>query len=112
MTTEGTPTDRVLQQACDVVLERTVKSGIPGVVAMVTDRERTLYEGVRGVRDLLHDESDHRDLLPAARRGGPARPRRPPFVDPASVGGYLELETAVYDNLSPVVWAGSPRRRG
>ena len=52
-TTEDTRTGGDLQQACDVVLDRVVDSGgVPGVVAMVTDRERTIYEGVRGVREL------------------------------------------------------------
>lgn len=40
------------QQAADQILQGVVSAspGVPGVVAMVTDRERNLYEGVAGVR--------------------------------------------------------------
>ncbi|GAA1925024.1 serine hydrolase domain-containing protein [Nocardioides lentus] len=50
MTTDQRPD---LRTACDEVLERAVSSGgVPGVVAMVTDRERDLYGGVAGRRSL------------------------------------------------------------
>jgi len=41
-----------LQKAADDILHRTVTAspGVPGVVAMVTDRERNIYEGAAGVR--------------------------------------------------------------
>ncbi len=52
-TTQETRGGSDLQGACDAVLAHTVDSGgVPGVVAVVTDRERTLYEGVCGVREL------------------------------------------------------------
>lgn len=43
-----------LQQACDAVLDKvtTDEARVPGVVAMVTDRGKNIYEGVRGVRNL------------------------------------------------------------
>lgn len=45
-----------LQQALDAVLQRGVQpGGVPGVVAMVTNREGTLYEGAFGVRKLGTD---------------------------------------------------------
>ncbi|MGI8522912.1 MAG: serine hydrolase domain-containing protein [Nocardioides sp.] len=36
--------------ACDAVLHKAVAAGVPGVVAMVTDRAGTTYEGVAGHR--------------------------------------------------------------
>ena len=43
-----------LQETLDQILTNTVKraGGAPGVVAMVTDRNGNIYEGVAGVRDL------------------------------------------------------------
>lgn len=43
-----------LRKACDAILERTVtgKPGVPGVVAMATDRRGTIYEGAFGERKL------------------------------------------------------------
>jgi methyl acetate hydrolase len=45
------------KQAADTVLANTVGSagGAPGVVAMVTDRQRNIYEGVAGKRELGGD---------------------------------------------------------
>lgn len=37
-------------RACDAVLEKALKAGVPGVVAMVTDRNGTTYQGVVGER--------------------------------------------------------------
>lgn len=54
MTTDQRPD---LKTACDAVLEGAVSSGgVPGVVAMVTDRERDLYGGAVGRRSLDSDE--------------------------------------------------------
>lgn len=46
--------DKNLQQTLDQILKNTVNraGGVPGVVAMVTDREGNVYEGAAGVRDL------------------------------------------------------------
>ena len=45
-----------LKQSLDTVLKRGVEpGGVPGVIAMVTDRERILYEGAFGVRKLGDD---------------------------------------------------------
>jgi methyl acetate hydrolase len=46
------------KQAADDILKGVVGSNprVPGVVAMVTDRERNLYEGAAGVRRLDRDE--------------------------------------------------------
>ena len=46
-----------LKRALDVVLERVVaqQPGVPGVVASVTDRNGTIYEGAAGVRALGRD---------------------------------------------------------
>ena len=43
-----------LVQALDGLLHQTAHrhGGVPGVVAMVTDRDRNLYEGAAGVRQL------------------------------------------------------------
>ena len=41
-----------LEDGCGEVLARTVAGGVPGVVAMVTDRDGTVYEGVAGTRAL------------------------------------------------------------
>ena len=43
-----------IQQAVDTVLDYTVNraGGVPGVVAMVTDRNRNIYEGAAGKREL------------------------------------------------------------
>ncbi|MGH3413886.1 MAG: serine hydrolase domain-containing protein [Marmoricola sp.] len=41
--------------ACDAVLHKAVDSGVPGVVAMATDRDGATYEGVAGVRRLGDD---------------------------------------------------------
>jgi methyl acetate hydrolase len=44
----------VLKETLDKVLENAVRraGGVPGVVAMITDREGNIYEGAAGVRDL------------------------------------------------------------
>src|SRR6476646_10011198 len=39
-----------LTSACDAVLQQAIDDGVPGVVAMVTDRDRNVYEGTAGVR--------------------------------------------------------------
>jgi methyl acetate hydrolase len=46
-----------LQGAFDPILQRTVAAspGVPGVVAMLTNREATIYEGAAGVRTLGQD---------------------------------------------------------
>jgi methyl acetate hydrolase len=46
-----------LKSGCDAILRRVVSgsSGVPGVVAMATDRERNIYEGAAGVRALGED---------------------------------------------------------
>ena len=45
-----------MKEQIDAVLGRaTAKGDVPGVVAMVTDRERTLYEGAFGQRALGQD---------------------------------------------------------
>jgi methyl acetate hydrolase len=46
------------KQTADDILEGVVRSNprVPGVVAMVTDRERNLYEGAAGVRRLDRDQ--------------------------------------------------------
>ena len=43
-----------LQKSCDAILQRTVveKPGVPGVVAMATDRRANIYEGAFGKRRL------------------------------------------------------------
>ncbi|MEJ7831647.1 MAG: serine hydrolase domain-containing protein [Nocardioides sp.] len=45
-----------LSSACDAILDEAVAAGVPGVVAMATDRERTTYEGVAGKRALGGDQ--------------------------------------------------------
>ncbi len=53
-----------LQQSLDAVLQRGVQpGGVPGVVAMVTNREGTLYEGAFGVRKLGTDLKMTRDTV-------------------------------------------------
>jgi methyl acetate hydrolase len=46
------------KQVADAILESVVTSNprVPGVVAMVTDRERNIYEGAAGVRRLDRDQ--------------------------------------------------------
>jgi methyl acetate hydrolase len=46
------------KQAADAILNGVVTSNsrVPGVVAMITDRERNIYEGAAGVRRLDRDE--------------------------------------------------------
>lgn len=39
-----------LRERCDEALARAIERGVPGVVAMVTDREGTTYAGAAGVR--------------------------------------------------------------
>jgi methyl acetate hydrolase len=48
-----------LKQAADAILKGVVGSNprVPGVVAMVTDRERNIYEGAAGVRRLDGDKA-------------------------------------------------------
>ncbi len=41
-----------LKEAADGVLRGVVEHGVPGVVAMATDRKSNIYEGAAGVRDL------------------------------------------------------------
>ena len=43
-----------LKSACDSVLDGVTRGNarVPGVVAMVTDRDRTLYSGAAGERSL------------------------------------------------------------
>lgn len=45
-----------LSSGCDAVLENAVDAGVPGVVAMVTDREGNTYEGTAGTRALGGDQ--------------------------------------------------------
>ena len=47
-----------MKDACDAVLSRTVsgRPGVPGVVAMATDRDGVIYQGASGVRALGHAE--------------------------------------------------------
>ncbi len=40
-----------LRSACDAILQRTA-TGVPGVVAMITDRSGNIYEGAAGKRSL------------------------------------------------------------
>ncbi len=46
-----------LQTACDAILEKVTSASprVPGVVAMATDRQGTVYEGAAGVRTLGRD---------------------------------------------------------
>ena len=46
-----------LKSGCDAVLEAAIGNGVPGVVAMATDRDGTTYEGVAGQRSLGGDEA-------------------------------------------------------
>lgn len=43
-----------LVQSCDAILDKSVSGAVrvPGVVAMLTNRTDTIYEGARGVRSL------------------------------------------------------------
>lgn len=53
-----------LKQSLDAVLKRGVEpGGVPGVVAMVTDREKTLYEGAFGVRKVGADAKMNTDSV-------------------------------------------------
>ena len=47
-----------LKRACDAVLDEvtTSKQRVPGVAAMVTDNDRVIYRGARGVRDIESGE--------------------------------------------------------
>ncbi len=47
-----------MKDACDAALSRTVsgRPGVPGVVAMATDRDGVIYQGAAGVRALGHAE--------------------------------------------------------
>ena len=83
-----------LNAALGKVLDSVTEEGaprVPGVVAMVTDRDRTVFEGAAGVRSLADGEPMTADTVfaifsttkaitgttvPAVRRGGSARPRR------------------------------------
>ena len=95
LTRPSEPREEAMNQtfAADAILNRVVTSNprVPGVVAMVTDRQRNIYEGAAGLRridksdamttdtrlrDLLDHQGDHRHRRPAAGRGGQARPRR------------------------------------
>jgi methyl acetate hydrolase len=51
--------------AADAILNRVVTSspGVPGVVAMATDRQRNIYEGAAGLRRLDRDEAMTRDTV-------------------------------------------------
>jgi methyl acetate hydrolase len=51
--------------AADGVLRRCVEreNGVPGVVALVTDRQGTIYEGVSGLRDLGRNEGMTTDTV-------------------------------------------------
>ena len=68
------------------------RKDVPGVIALVTDRQRVLYQGVFGVANVstgrplatdahvphrLDDQADHVIRFDAARRAGPHRARRP-----------------------------------
>ena len=48
-----------LKSACDTVLDYSVNraGGVPGVVAMATDRNENIYEGAMGVRELGNDQA-------------------------------------------------------
>lgn len=53
-----------LQQALDAVLQRGVQpGGVPGVVAGITNREGTLYEGAFGVRKIGSDAKMTKDSV-------------------------------------------------
>lgn len=53
-----------MKEQIDAVLSRaTAKGDVPGVVAMVTDRERTLYEGAFGQRALGQDAPMRTDTV-------------------------------------------------
>src|SRR6476646_7497488 len=49
--TGGTSMGNDLRSACDGILQRTA-TGVPGVVAMITDRSGNIYEGAAGKRSL------------------------------------------------------------
>jgi methyl acetate hydrolase len=51
-TTMSTTTTIGLKEAADEVLQSIVNRGVPGVVAMATDREGNIYEGAAGKADL------------------------------------------------------------
>jgi methyl acetate hydrolase len=48
-----------LKASCDTILDYTVNraGGVPGVVAMATDRNENFYEGAAGVRELGKDDA-------------------------------------------------------
>lgn len=56
-----------LKPLADSILQRTVRAagGAPGVVAMATDRHRTIYEGAAGVRELGKAEPMRTDAVMA-----------------------------------------------
>ena len=78
--------------AIDASLRAAVeRKDVPGVVALVTNRERVLYQGAFGVADVstgralpgrravpyrVHDQAGHLAGLDAAHRAGPHRSRR------------------------------------
>ena len=62
MTTTST-TSADLGPACQPVLDQAVAAGVPGVAAMVTDREHTLWAGAAGVRRLGEDAAMTTDTV-------------------------------------------------
>src|SRR5215207_6999314 len=78
-------------EAIDASLRASVeRKDVPGVVALVTDRQRVLYQGAFGVADVatgralfrravpyrVHDQAGHIAGRDAARRAGPLQSRR------------------------------------
>jgi methyl acetate hydrolase len=55
--------DDQLRTAADAVLDKAVVAGVPGVVAAVTDRDRTTYEGTAGMRALGGDQEMTNDTV-------------------------------------------------
>src|ERR687889_1976347 len=54
-----------VREAADGVLRRAVEQedGVPGVVAMATDREANFYEGAKGKRELSGDQEMTTDTV-------------------------------------------------
>jgi methyl acetate hydrolase len=54
-----------MRAACDAVLDQAVAAGVPGVVAMATDRDGTTYEGTAGRRSLDSEQEMTTDTVMA-----------------------------------------------